>query len=360
MWDEIGRISGVPFPHGRWQGSTGVDTKLGDHIRHEGDVVRLQRDLLIATNHAAAAEIEYGSERERNRVIEEENVLLRKDLRELNDNLQTQLHELDEKGLELDRASKFIQSLQTDLKEVEEKLQSRVSKLELDLSKQRTEEEDLRSEHYKATQELENIRLKNAVQEETILHLRENLRETIQASKQRENTTTTIVNAETKHSLQILEAKLQYSNEQLSRAEERERQSSICAEKARQEVLSIHQNMQSVIDSVRREIYVLHTAEMEKMNNALESAKQKISNLTEKLNEQQLRTDQLTKNNMETQKRIEEAADELEDQIARCNSLQTELEKVRKQKTETRTSELRKTNLQKIANYRSRIIQAMH
>ncbi len=335
MWQEIERISGVPFPNGSHrQGSSSVDTNLGGHISHEGDVARLRRDLLIATNHATAAEIKLGSERERNRVIEEENALLREDLRDLNDNLQTRMYELDEKGLELDRASKVIQSLQIDLKEVEDKL-SRVSNLELDLSNHKVEEEHLRSELCKAMEEVDKIRSRNAVQEEKILHLQENLRETTEASKQRENTATTIAN-ETKHSLQILEAKLVYSNEQLSRAEERERRSSICAEKERQEVLSIHQNMQSVIEGVRQEMHVLHTAELEKMNIALESAKQQITNVTEKLHEQQLQslreTDRLTKSNTEMQKRIEEATDELEDQIARCRSLQTELEKVRKQR----------------------------
>jgi chromosome segregation ATPase len=346
MWQEIELISGVPFPRGsQRRGSSGVYTNADEDLEfdsanltqachgHGDDVARLQRDLLVATNHATAAEIESGTERERNRVLEEENALLREDLRELTDNLQARMLELNDKDAELDRASKVIESIQTDIKQAEDQLLSRVSTLESDLSHQKAKEEQLRSEHSKALQELEKLRLRNTVQEERIQHLQDNLRDTAQTSKQRENNATIIAHAEAKHSLQILEAKLQNANEQLSKAEERERHLSIRADEARQEALSTHQNMHSVIESVRKEMSALHSIELEKLKIALESAKHQITNLTEQLHQQRIRlvneTDMLTKNNAETERRIEKATHELEGQIARCRSLQTELDQVR-------------------------------
>jgi len=357
MWQEIERISGVPFPRGsQRQGSPGTDEYLFDFANltqacygHGGDVARLQRDLLVATNHATAAEIESGTERDRNRVLEEENALLREDLRELSDNLQARMLELNDKDAELDRASKVIESIQTDIQQAEDQLLSRSSALESDLSNQKAKEEQLRSEHSKAQQELDKLRLRNAVQEERIQHLQDNLRDTAQTSKQRENNATTIAHAEAKHKLQILDAKLQHANEQLLKAEERERHLSIRADEARQEALSTHQSMHSVIESVRKEMSALHSTDLEKLNTALESAKHQNANLTKQLHEQRIRlvneTDRLTKSNAEAEKRIEKATHELEGQMARCRSLQTELDQVRYNSVWTRTSELPLNNI---------------
>ena len=339
MWQEIERISGVPFPRGSHR-------KLDDNIefnfanitnasqcKNEVDVIRLQSDLLVATNHANAAEIESGSERERNRILEEENTNLRAELQQLSDNLQSRMLELDEKNIELNRTSNIIESLQTNMKHVEEKMISRASSLEIDLANQMAKEEVLRSEHSKAVQEVEKLRLRNAVQEERIQHLHENLRETTQASKQKEHNAETIAHAEAKHSLQMLEAKLQHINEQLLKAEDRERQASTRADEARQQALNTHEHLHIVVEKVREEMSALHTADMEKLNNELKSSKHQITILTEQLHEQHNRlvndTDRFAKNNAESEKLIEEAARELEDQISHCKRLQTELDQVR-------------------------------
>ena len=339
MWQEIERISGVPFPRGSHR-------NLDDNIEFnfanitnasqckKVDVIRLQRDLLVATNHANAAEIESGSERERNRILEEENTNLRAELQQLSDNLQSRMLELDEKNIELNRTSNIIESLQTNMKHVEEKMISRASSLEIDLANQMAKEEVLRSEHSKAVQEVEKLRLRNAVQEERIQHLHENLRETTQASKQKEHNANTIAHAEAKHSLEMLEARLQHLNEQLLKAEDRERQASSRADEARQQALNTHEHLHIVVEKVREEkLSALHNADMEKLNNELQSSKHQITILTEQLHEQHNRlvndTDRLAKINAESEKRIEKATHELEDQISHCKSLQVELDQVR-------------------------------
>lgn len=346
MWQDIEVISGIPFSLGsHGTGSSGISIQLDEDLEFKyttrthpchgagGDVVQLQQDLVVARNHAAAAEIETGSERERNKALEEENAMLREDLRDLNSDLQARILESDKKDIELDRISQVVESLQANLKEAEEKMQSLVSTLESEMFKHKAKEEQLRSEHCKAMQELVNLRLRNAVQEERLQHLQENLRDMAQASKQRETTATTIAHAEKKHSLQILEARLQYSNEQLSKSEERERQSSIRADEARQESLRMHEHMNHVVENVRKEMSAIKNADLEQVNVALESAKHQITILTERLQEQHIQsvsdTDRFTKSKEEVEKRVENAIVELEGQKALCKSLQTELDTVR-------------------------------
>ena len=161
-WQEIERISGVPFrrslPQRRPETSpSGVEEEIADRTRSatsslaldfhlasisqatEAEVVRLQRDLL-------AVEIESGSERERNRALQEDNANLEKHLRELSDNLLARSQELSNKENELNLLSNDVAFFQSKKKQAEVELIARVKGLENELAKQKKTEEELRFE----------------------------------------------------------------------------------------------------------------------------------------------------------------------------------------------------------------------
>ena len=77
MWQSIERISGLPFPE---RSPSGVEAELNGASRtatslaldfQQANDPYLQQDLLRATNHAAAREIEAGNLRETNRALSE-------------------------------------------------------------------------------------------------------------------------------------------------------------------------------------------------------------------------------------------------------------------------------------------------
>jgi len=336
-WQEIERISGVPFRRSLPQRSPSGVEELADRTRSatsslaldfhlasisqatEAEVVRLQRDLL-------AVEIESCSERERNRALEEENASLEKHLRELSENLQARSQQLSNKENELNLLSNDFAFLQSKKKQAEEELIARLKGLENELAKQKKTEEKLRLEQSTTLQELEKSRSRIAVHEERIQHLQGNLNDTIQSSKQKESKAIATVQAEAKHNTTIFEAKLQSMNDQLLKAEEREQQASIRVEEARHEASCTQKTMYNIIANERKELKGLHIADVEKMNLELDSAKQglKEANLClAKLSEKS------SKDLNDAENRTKEIKHELGSQSALCEKLKGKLDQVR-------------------------------
>ena len=334
-WQEIERISGVPFrrslPQRRPETSpSGVEEEIADRTRSatsslaldfhlasisqatEAEVVRLQRDLL-------AVEIESGSERERNRALEEENANLEEHLRELSENLQA-------KENEVNLLSNDFAFLQSKKKQAEEELIARVKGLENELAKQKTTEEELSLEQSTTLQELVRSRSRIATYEERIQHLQDNLNDTIQSSKQRESKAIATVQAEAKQNATILEAKLQSMNDQLLKAEEREQQASIRVEEARHEASCTHKTMYNIIANERKELKALHSADVERMNLELDSAKQGLIEANLRLAKQ---SEKSSKDLNDAENHIKEIKHELESQSALCEKLKGKLDQVR-------------------------------
>jgi hypothetical protein len=341
-WQEIERISGVPFrrslPQRRPETSpSGVEEEIADRTRSatsslaldfhlasisqatEAEVVRLQRDLL-------AVEIESGSERERNRALQEDNANLEKHLRELSDNLLARSQELSNKENELNLLSNDVAFFQSKKKQAEVELIARVKGLENELAKQKKTEEELRFEQSTTLQELEKSRSSIAMHEERIRHLQGNINDTLQSSKQRESKAIATVQADAKHNTTILEAKLQSMNDQLVKAEEREQQASIRVEEARLEASCTHKTMYNIIANERKEMKALHSADVERMNLELVSAKQglieanlRLAKLSEKSSEDLNDAENHTK----------EIKHELGSQSALCEKLKGKLDQVR-------------------------------
>jgi hypothetical protein len=341
-WQEIERISGVPFrrslPQRRPETSpSGVEEEIADRTRSatsslaldfhlasisqatEAEVVRLQRDLL-------AVEIESGSERERNRALQEDNANLEKHLRELSDNLLARSQELSNKENELNLLSNDVAFFQSKKKQAEVELIARVKGLENELAKQKKTEEELRFEQSTTLQELEKSRSSIAMHEERIRHLQGNINDTLQSSKQRESKAIATVQADAKHNTTILEAKLQSMNDQLVKAEEREQQASIRVEEARLEASCTHKTMYNIIANERKEMKALHSADVERMNLELVSAKQglieanlRLAKLSEKSSQDLNDAENHTK----------EIKHELGSQSALCEKLKGKLDQVR-------------------------------
>jgi DNA repair exonuclease SbcCD ATPase subunit len=347
QWQEIERISGIPFRRTLPQrisanSPSGVDAELADrttaslaldfHLASsisqatEADVVRLQRDLL-------AVEVESGSERERNRALEEENANLEEHLRELSDNLQVRSEELSSKENEMNILSNNFVTLQNEKRRAEEELRARVKGLENELANQKKTDDELRVEQSSTLQELEKSLSRIAVYEERVQHLHSNLNDTIQTSKQRESKAIATVQAEAKQNTTILEAKLQSMNEQLLKAEEREQQASLRLEEARREASCTHKNMYNIIANERKELTASHSADVERMNLELDSAKKRLISLSEEVQEANLRlakqSEKSTRNLNDAENRMKEIKHELGSRSALCDKLQGELGQVR-------------------------------
>ena len=342
QWHEIERISGVPFRRSQSQRKpeSGVDAELEARYRpHEtsplaidfhlanisdatkAEVGRLQRDLL-------AVEIESGSERERNRALEEQNANYIEQLRELNEELQARSQELSDKEEKL----RNLVILHDNKKQTEAELMARINGLENKLVFHEKAEEELRFEQSTTANELEKSRSRIAMYEERVHQLQGNLNDTIQLSKENESKAVARLQSEAKQNAAILEAKLQSTNDQLLKAEEREQQASLRVEEARREASCTLENMYKIISNERKELKALYIADVERINLELDSTKQRLLSLNEEIQEANRRlakqSEKSTMNLNEAEIRMKEIKCKLGSQSALCEKLQGELGQV--------------------------------
>lgn len=254
---------------------------------------------------------------------------LQEHIRELVDQLNVNSDQLTDKDNNIYSLSKEVETLQRH----EEDLLSRVKELDNELAIQKATEKHFGSEHSKTIKELDKSRSCNAEHEERIQNLQEHLKDTIQASKQRENDSIVVAQSEAKHDTAILEAKLQSMEQQLVKAEQREEQALIIAKEARHEALDIHQQMHTSIVSARKEMSALHYTEIERMNHELESAKQEIVCLSGQLQQGNIllakKSEKSCQDLNEAECRIKDISHKLEDKSASCDRQHTELDQVR-------------------------------
>ena len=349
-WSEIERISGVPFRRSSQSHSTRNESlsadiaDLGTYAAPsaatssflsasvsatDAVMVRLQRELVYAKNHAAVTDIESNNVRQQNRQLEEANTSLAEQLRSLNDNLHARVEELHKKQSELNFASDNFDVFQKKTKQTEDELLARVNAFEDELANQKKVEEKLRNEQAITLQELKNAHATVKVLDEKVQHLQVNLSDSIQQCKQNENKAL----AEAKHNVSVLEAKLSSMNDQLLKAEELEQRARSRVEDAIHGAACSQKSMYENMAKERKELMASHAAEVEKINDELESANHQLVCMSNEVQEANLRltkhSEKSTKNLHDAENRVMEMKHELESQCTLCTKLQGEIDEVR-------------------------------
>jgi chromosome segregation ATPase len=255
---------------------------------------------------------------------------LQEQLCQLTSNLQDHARKLDVKDDMLCSSSKKAETLKetvSTLKETEANLIANVSDLQSKLTEQQSIEKYLR-------QELGESSSRNALHEERITILQDNITESIQASNQREYTATKIAKADAKHATAILEAKLSILVENQERAECRGHQALILANEARKDRNDVLNKISVAIDSVsrEREIATRHSTEMKRMRVDVESAKstqkEELQRVSENLTQMTVQAETSVKSLKIAENQIEEINHKLEEKSTICNKLQIELDLV--------------------------------
>lgn len=360
-WSEIERISGVPFRRSSQSHSTSNerlsadiadlgtyaapspsattpsflirDFKLANISSIDAVMIRLQRELVYAQNHAAVTDIESNNVREQNRQLEETNTNLAEQLSSLNDNLHARVEELHKKQSELNSAADKFDVLTKKTKQTEDELLARVNALENELANQKKEEEKLRNEQALTLHELQNAHATVKVLDEKVQHLQVNLSDSIQQCKQNEKKALAAAQAEAKHNVSVLEAKLSSMNDQLLKAEEREQRACARVEEAIHEAACSQKSMYETIAKERKELMASHAVEVEKIKDELESANHKLVCMSNEVQEANLRltkhSEKSTKSLHDAENRVMEMKHELESQCALCAKLQGEIDEVR-------------------------------
>ena len=351
-WSEIERISGVPFRRSSQSHSTRNESlsadipDLGTYAApsaaissfldfHSASVsatdavmVRLQRELVYAKNHAAMTDIESNNVRQQNRQLEEANTSLAEQLISLNDNLHARVEELHKKQSELNFASDNFDVFQKKTKQTEDELLARVNAFEHELANQKKVEEKLRNEQAITLQELKNAHATVKVLDEKVQHLQVNLSDSIQQCKQNENKA-----LEAKHNVSVLEAKLSSMNDQLLKAEELEQRACSRVEDAIHEAACSQKSMYENMAKERNELMASHAAEVEKIKDELESANHQLVCMSNEVQEANLRltkhSEKSTKSLHDAENRVMEMKHELESQCTLCTKLQGEIDEVR-------------------------------
>ena len=329
MWDDLSRRSGVPFlqhhrsPSGVVDAELYVDRsrpitsslavdfqRLANANNNEEETQRLQQSLLQVTNHAAAVEIEAGKERENNRVLTQTVTCLQDEITSLRRTLHDQEHCNHSLQEQSSANKKEIKSLRCHLKEIESRLETR-----------KATEEQLRLEHSKTLDELNESKEKISAFAERVASLKANINDTIQASKERERKAIATAQAEAGHDTAILEEKLRSTEQQLDKQ-------STLAKEARQETSDVRQQLHDNIETNRKEISALHSTEVEQAR--------KIERITAELSELQHanatlaeQSDKSSSKVDEAENRVKELNDEVQNQAARCDCLRAELDQVR-------------------------------
>ena len=353
MWQEISSISGLPFPRSPslvdnnngalYTNSRGSRPQSATTLHHLStdngtrsttrSVAQLQSDLLRSTNHAISSEIKIGNLKDQIARYEHKIACQQQQSNELSENLQSCRNDLHHKDETISSLSRDNNTLKNSLEKTEKDLSSRIAELEHDLSSQRVIEETLRLDRQKTLQELDNTTKKNEALQKQVADLQDNLRETVEASKQREKRS--LVEAQTKgiNDMVVMEAKLQNVTQQLAKAEEREQQSSISAQEARQETSNLHQMHNNNINNLRRELSQQHKVEVDKIRLELDNAKQDITHLSAQLQESHnslaKQSAKATKNLSDAENRIKDINHELESKSEQCERLEMELNEVR-------------------------------
>ena len=354
MWQEISSISGLPFPRSpslvdnnndalynnsvigssRPQSATTLHhLSTGNGSRPTRSVAQLQSDLLRSTNHAISSEIKIGNLKDQITRYEHKIACQQQHSNELNESLQSCRLDLAHKDETMSSLSRDKDVLQNSLEKKEKDLSSRIAELEHDLSSQRVIEEKIRLERQETSQELDSTTKKNEALQKQVADLQDNLRETVEASKQREKNSLELAQTKSDNEMAIMEAKLQNVTQQLAKAEEREQQSSISAQEARQEISTLHQMHNNNITNLRRELSQQHKVEVDKVNMELDNAKQEITHqsaqLQEANNSMTKQSAKATKNLNDAENRIKDTKHELESKSGQCERLEMELNEVR-------------------------------
>lgn len=358
-WSEIERISGVPFRRSSQSHSTRNERLSADITDletyaapsaatpsflmrdfHSASVsatdavmVRLQRELVYAKNHAAVTDIESNNVRQQNRQLEEANTGLAEQLRSLNENLHARVEELHKKQSELNFASDNFDVFRKKTKQTEDELLARVNAFEHELANQKKVEEKLRNEQAITLQELKNAHATVKVLDEKVQHLQVNLSDSIQQCKQNENKALAAAQAEAKHNVSLLEAKLSSMTDQLLKAEELEQRACSRVDDAIHEAACSQKSMYENMAKERKELMASHAAEVEKINDELESANNQLVCMSNEVQEANLRltkhSEKSTKSLHDAENRVMEMKHELESQCTLCTKLQGEIDEVR-------------------------------
>ena len=153
-----------------------------------------------------------------------------------------------------------------------------------------------------------------------------------------------MIQAEAKHAIMILEAKLKNTTQQLETAENREKEASIVAESAKQEAANVLENMHKKIAShcekLRKELSSLHGMEISRYKSELELANRGNERLSTQLEEANLsvtaQIDNFNRKIKDAENKIAESDHKLQNTLAelrgevnRCDKLKAELDKVR-------------------------------
>lgn len=254
-------------------------------------------------------------------------------VKDLNDTLQSCRNDLSLSADTIASLTRDKNALQNSLEKKEKDLSSRIAQLEHDLSSQRVNEETLRLDRQKTIQELDNTTKKNEALQKQVADLQDNLRDTVEASKQKEKSSLESAQKKSNNEMAVMEAKLQNVTQQLAKAEEREQKSSISAQEARQETSNLHQMHNNNIANLRRELSQQHKVEVDKISLELESAKQEITHQSAQLqdanNSMTKQSAKATKNLNDAENRIKDINHELESKSEQCERLEMELNEVR-------------------------------
>jgi hypothetical protein len=168
--------------------------------------------------------------------------------------------------------------------------------------------------------------------EARVHQLQVNLNDTIQLSKENECKSVARVKSGANQHTAILEAKLQSTNDQLRKAEEREQQASLRVEEARREASCTLENMHKIISNERKELKASHSDDVGRMNLELDSTKQRLLSLIKEVQEANRRvatqSETSTLNLNEAEIRMKEIECKLGSQSALCEKLQGELGQV--------------------------------
>ena len=243
------------------------------------------------------------------------------------------MEELHKKQSELNFASDNFDVFRKKTKQTEDELLARVNAFEHELANQKKVEDKLRNEQAITLQELKNAHATVKVLDEKVQHLQVNLSDSIQQCKQNENKALAAAQAEAKHNVSLLEAKLSSMNDQLLKAEELEQRACSRVDDAIHEAACSQKSMYENMAKERKELMASHAAEVEKINDELESANNQLVCMSNEVQEANLRltkhSEKSTKSLHDAENRVMEMKHELESQCTLCTKLQGEIDEVR-------------------------------